>query len=308
MIRDGDDYHFLYDDLNAVPSLCYFITYIDEHKVDSHFILNSILTSLEKIAVKSLDALIEVKSYLRQLTQKGQQFKYLNRMILSYEDKYYAAGYGVTSIEDAMKMVDSNSDIKTGEKAKEEKVWGENEGVYVSYNWEGHSSHIVDFLCFVLENKGIPYLRDKNDCNYKDNIKEFMDAIRAGKTVIVVFSRPYLKSKNCMYELSGILQDPSYKDRILPVVVDDTIRDDQFYVELVKYWKETKDKQEDIVKQLVAIDPDMAEPQQTKLDEINDVYGLLKVIKDYVDWVNAENLDALCSTRFKTIIDIILSR
>lgn len=308
MIRDGDDYHFLYDDLNAVPSLCYFIAYIDEHKVDSHFILNSILSSLEKIAIKSLDALIEVKSYLRQLTQKGQQFKYLNRMILSCEDKYYAAGYGVTSIEDAMKMVDSNSDIKTGEKAKEEKVWGENEGVYVSYNWEGHSSHIVDFLCFVLENKGIPYLRDKNDCNYKDNIKEFMDAIRAGKTVIVVFSRPYLKSKNCMYELSGILQDPSYKDRILPVVVDDTIRDDQFYVELVKYWKETKDKQEDIVKQLVAIDPDVAEPQQTKLDEINDVYGLLKVIKDYVDWANAENLDALCSTRFKTIIDIILSR
>ena len=185
---------------------------------------------------------------------------------------------------------------------------GENEGVYVSSNWEGNSSHIVDFLCFGLENKGIPYLRDKNDCNYKDNIKEFMDAIRAGKTVIVVFSRPYLKSKNCMYELSGILQDPSYKDRILPVVVDDTIRDDQFYVELVKYWKETKDKQEDIVKQLVAIDPDMAEPQQTKLDEINDVYGLLKVIKDYVDWANAENLDALCSTRFKTIIDIILSR
>lgn len=308
MIKDGDDYHFLYDDLNAVPSLCYFIAYIDEHKVDSHFILNSILTSLEKISVKSLDALIEVKSYLRQLTQKGQQFKYLNRMILSYEDKYYAAGYGVTSIEDAMKMVDSNRDIKTGEKAKEEKVWGEKEGVYVSYNWEGHSSHIVDFLCFVLENKGIPYLRDKNDCNYKDNIKEFMDAIRAGKTVIVVFSRPYLKSKNCMYELSGILQDPSYKDRILPVVVDDTIRDDQFYVELVKYWKETKDKQEDIVKQLVAIDPDVAEPQQTKLDEINDVYGLLKVIKDYVDWANAENLDALCSTRFKTIIDIILSR
>ena len=58
----------------------------------------------------------------------------------------------------------------------------------------------------------------------------------------------------------------------------------------------------------MAIDPDVAVPQQTKLDEINDVYGLLMVIKDYVDWANAENLDALCSTRFKTIIDIILCK
>lgn len=308
IIKDGDNYHFLYDNVNAVPSLCYFIAYIDEHKIDSHFILNSILTSLERIAVKSIDALLEVKSYLRQLTQKGQQFKYLNRLILSYEDKYYAAGYGVTSIKEAMKKVDSDDDIKTGEKVEEEKVWGENDGVYISYNWEGHSSHIVDFLCFVFENKGIPYLRDQRDCHYLDNIKEFMNAIRAGRTVIVVFSRPYLKSKNCMYELSGILQDPDYKNRILPVVVDDTIRDDQFYVELVKYWKELKDKQEGIVEQLIDIDPDMAEPQKVQLEEIKAAYGLLKVIKDYVDWANADNLDALCSTRFKKIIDKIMGK
>ena len=255
-----------------------------------------------------MDALLEVKSYLRQLTQKGQQFKYLNRLIISYEDKYYAAGYGVTTIKEAMIKVDSDEDTKTGKKVEEEKVWGENEGVYISYNWEGHSSHIVDFLCFVFENKGIPYLRDKKDCNYLDNIKEFMNAIRAGKTVIVVFSRPYLKSKNCMYELSGILQDPCYKDRILPVVVDDTIRESQFYVDLVKYWKEEKDKQEDIVKQLLEIDEEMVEPQQTKLNEIKDVYALLKGITEYIDWVNAENLDAMCATRFKTIIDKIIER
>ena len=59
---------------------------------------------------------------------------------------------------------------------------------------------------------------------------------------------------------------------------------------------------------MLDIDPDMAEPQRVKLNEINTVYGLLKVIKDYVDWENAENLDALCVTRFKAIIDIILAK
>ena len=79
-------------------------------------------------------------------------------------------------------------------------------------------------------------------------------------------------------------------------------------MDLVKYWKEEKDKQEDIVKQLQEIDESMVEPQQNRLNEIKDVYALLKGITEYIDWVNAENLDAMCATRFKTIIDKIIER
>lgn len=49
----------------------------------------------------------------------------------------------------------------------------------------------------------------------------------------------------------------------------------------------------------------MAEPEEMKLKEIEQVYGLLKVIKEYIDWANADNLDALSSSRFKKIIDEI---
>ena len=58
---------------------------------------------------------------------------------------------------------------------------------------------------------------------------------------------------------------------MLPVVVDDTIRDDDFYVELVKHWKEKKDKQTEIVEKLRAIDPDMAEPEEVKLKEFKKI-------------------------------------
>ena len=47
----------------------------------------------------------------------------------------------------------------------------------------------------------------------------------------------------------------------------------------------------------------MAEPEEMKLKEIEQVYGLLKVIKEYIDWANADNLDALSSSRFKKIIE-----
>jgi len=308
MIKDGDDYHFNYDNPNAISSLCYFIRYSHERKMDGHFMLNSILNSLERIAIKSKDALMEVTQYLRQLTQRGEMYKYLNRYIIGFEDKYYAAYSGIGDINEAMRIADGGRLKKTEEEKAEEVPWKEDEGIYISYNWEGHSAHIVDYLGFVLENRGIPFKLDKKDCLYTANIKEFMKAIRAGKTVIVVLSRPYLRSKNCMYELSGIMENVDYKDRMLPVVVDDTIRDDDFYVELVKHWKEKKDKQTEIVEKLRDIDPDMAEPEEVKLKEIEQVYSLLKVIKEYIDWAHADNLDALSSSRFKKIIDEIYKR
>lgn len=308
MIKDEDDYHFNYDNPNTISSLCYFIRYSHERKMHDHFMLNSILNSLEKIAIKSKDTLMEVTQYLRQLTKMGEMYKYLNRYIIGFEDKYYAAYSGIGDISEAMQIVNGEHLAKTEEEKSEEKLWGEDEGIYISYNWEGHSAHIVDYLGFVLENRGIPFKLDKKDSPYTANIKEFMNAIRAGKTVIVVLSRPYLRSKNCMYELSGIMENVDYKDRMLPVVVDDTIRDDNFYVELVRHWKEKKDKQTEIVEKLRDIDPDMAEPAEMKLKEIEQVYGLLKVIKEYIDWANADNLEALSSTQFKKIIDEIYKR
>ena len=248
LVVDGDDYHFNYDNPNAVPSLCFFIGHYYEHKLDGHFMLSSILNSLERIAIKSQDSLMEVKRYLSLMTQKNERYKYLNRYIISFEDKFYAANQGIDDINVAMKKVD---DVEY--KNKQEEVSGEmteineDDSIYVSYNWESASKNIVEFLCFVLETNKIPFKRDKKDCHYLDNIKSFMDTIRNGKTVIVVFSRPYLKSKNCMYELSGIMEDTSYIERILPVVVDDGIREPMFYADLAEYWKGQRDSQNELV-------------------------------------------------------------
>lgn len=294
IIRDGDDFHFTFDDTNAVPSLCYFIEYNDKHKMDAHFMLNSILTSLERIAIKDKDSLFEVKNELGLLTQKGKQFQYLNRYIIAFEDKYYAAYSGIGDIKEAMKMVDEDEVV--------DEEWPEEEFVYISYNWESTSSVTVNYLCDVLKDNNIPYKRDREDCNYMDNIMEFMNAIRNGKTVIVVFGLRYMKSVNCMYELSGIMEHPDYVKRILPVVVDDAVRRTSFYISLAKHWKKKKDDKEKEVAKLKAIDAFLAEPEEKKLKEIEAIYKILPVIKDYIDWTNTENLNALCSSRFSSII------
>ena len=294
IIRDGDDCHFNFDDTDAVPGLCFFIEFNDKHKLDGHFMLNSILTSLERIAIKDKDSLFEVKNALGQLVQKGKQFQYLNRYIIAFEDKFYAADSGIGDIKEAMKKVD--------EKSADKREMTEDDYVYISYNWESTSFVTVNYLCDVLTDNKIPHKRDKKDCNYMDNIKEFMDAIRDGKIVIVVFGRLYMKSRNCMYELSGIMEHPDYIKRILPVVVDDNVRKTSFYISLAKYWKKQKESQEKAINQLKDVDEFLAAPEETKLKEIEAIYKLLPVIKEYVDWTNTENLNAMCSTRFSSII------
>lgn len=300
IIKDGDDYHFNFEDTDAVPALCFFIEFNDKYKLDGHFMLNSILTSLERIAIKDKDALFEVKNELGQLTQKGKQFQYLNRYIIAFEDKYYAADSGIGDINEAMKKVDENS--------TEECVVTEDDYVYISYSWKCDSIRSVDYLCMVLENNKIPYKRDKKDCNYMDNIKEFMNTIRSGKLVIVVFSRPYLRSINCMYELSGIMEDPTYVNRILPVVADNDIRQTRFYVNLAQYWVKEKEKQEKEVALFKGLPLELAKPEEEKLAQIEAIIKLLPTIKSYLDWTNTENLNAMCATQFSSILRKIRER
>lgn len=311
LMRDGEDFYFNYDQINAIPSLCYFIKYVQEQKLEGFQTLNTILNSLEKIALRNVEALAEVKQYLKELTKKGEPYKYLNRYVIAFEDKYYSSNPGISDINAVMALVKEDVKALAAKEERENQPDDTAEAedvVYISYSWKDASKYTVDYLCFVLDTNHIRFKRDQKDCTYTANIKEFMNAIRAGKMIVVVLSRTYLFSTNCMYELTGIIEAGEYENRILPVVMDDTIRESLFYVDLVKYWKGKKEEQGEVVNQLNAIDPAMAEPEAEKLREIEAVYSKLSEIKKYIDWTNAENLESLSASHFRSIIEIIKNR
>ena len=58
---------------------------------------------------------MEVTQYLRQLTQRGEMYKYLNRYIIGFEDKYHAAYSGISDINEAMRIADGGRLTKTEE-------------------------------------------------------------------------------------------------------------------------------------------------------------------------------------------------
>lgn len=303
LLDDYQEYNFCFADVNATTLLIQVIDICHQHKYNNDYANPSIITSLEKIAIRDEESLKEVKRVIRELIGKDIYYKYLNRYLIQFENKYYDSHSPIKNIDQVINMIDNDMP------SEENSIKARNQTpVYISYNWEDNSDHTVNHLCTVFVLRRINYSRDKQNCHYLDNIKTFMNSIRNGEIIVVVLSRAYMLSKNCMYELSGILERKDGMDRILPVVVDDSIRDRRFYIDMVKYWKDQKDKIDDDVNTMMGIDPNMVAPLVKEQEEIKAIYGFLLKIKDYIDWINADSLNNLSSSNFQSLIDKILEK
>lgn len=179
--------------------------------------------------------------------------------------------------------------------------------VYISYNWEDKSDVTANHLYDTLQ-RHFAVRRDKVDCNYRENIKEFMEAIREGQYIVLILSQEYLKSENCMFELVGVMKHPDYKNRLFPIVCDSKdskVRDDDFYVELLKEWKQKLDEKKALVEKAKEANEKGAAPLEEKLKEIVDVNEFLAEIKRYVDYANAPSFVDASKERFSRIIEAL---
>lgn len=110
--------------------------------------------------------------------------------------------------------------------------------IFVSYAWGGESEAIVDQLDQAFQASGITIIRDKRDLGYKGRIKNFMEQIGRGKAVIVVISKKYLESENCMFELVQIAKNDQFYDRVFPIVLADAnIYKPIQRLKYVQYWE-----------------------------------------------------------------------
>jgi hypothetical protein len=93
--------------------------------------------------------------------------------------------------------------------------------VFISYAWGNEYEQIVNEIDKALLALGLKIIRDKRDLGYTGSIKEFIECIGRGASIIVVVSDKYLKSPNCMFELVEITKNKQLNDRIFPVVLAD---------------------------------------------------------------------------------------
>jgi GTPase SAR1 family protein len=123
--------------------------------------------------------------------------------------------------------------------------------VFVSYAWTDESTALVDKLQEAFGERDIVLIRDKNEMQYKDSIREFMERIGRGKCIVVVLSKKYLESKNCMFELTEIAERDDIRDRVFPIVLDDArIYDALDRIGYIKHWEQKKKRLDDEMKKV----------------------------------------------------------
>jgi hypothetical protein len=109
--------------------------------------------------------------------------------------------------------------------------------IFLSYSW--NDSNIADQLDVMFKIKGIMPTRDIRDVEYKSSIKEYMKKVRFTDYCLMIISKNYLTSRNCLYEVLEFVKDDNYKEKILPIIKTDV---DVYSAEkragYVKYWQD----------------------------------------------------------------------
>lgn len=151
--------------------------------------------------------------------------------------------------------------------------------VFISYQWK--HSNVVDEIQKVFEDLGYLVIRDKKDLSNGNSLTEFMELINHPKVdyVISVISDSYLKSENCMFEVSQMLQKYKFKDVVLAYVVsEDQNEKVQIYKDAdrqkyIDYWKNSSSAQAD---KIGTITSDLSKFLTAIADKVNPAEKILR--------------------------------
>jgi internalin A len=145
--------------------------------------------------------------------------------------------------------------------------------VFISYKWGGDSEALVDEIQQRLADRGVLITRDKNEVAYRDSIQQFMQRIGTGKCIVVILSKAYLESRNCMYELTQIADHPEFARRVYPIVMEDAgIFDPRTQLGYIKYWANKRTE----------LDAEMKEVGQEHLEGIREELDLYADIRNTI--------------------------
>lgn len=239
----------------------------------------------------------------------------------------------------------NNHNIKYIEVKKSSKEYSYNGIAYYFDNKKREpieKSFITLFLSYCQKDKGIADIveeklneheirlkifRDIREVEYRDKFSEFMQTISDKDFVLSIISDRYLKSRNCMYEMSELMRDRKYENKLLFIVISD--EDKKYYspedlpdnekqgvgahiynvyqqTEYIVYWQEKEKELESAIK--IINNPIISGNQNSELEivqtielKIRDLMGLLFDRKGI-------SFEEMVKTNFIDIINIIRNK
>lgn len=110
----------------------------------------------------------------------------------------------------------------------------EKQTLFISYNWKDGNSYADELETQLSEEFDVK--RDKSQLIANDDIYDFMAEIIKCDNVIIVLTAEYVKSLNCMLEMSYMFEQPDWKAKVTVLVIDESLYSTERKVEIVNYW------------------------------------------------------------------------
>lgn len=119
--------------------------------------------------------------------------------------------------------------------------------VYMSYAWgkqdEHHEEVSSNIYNSLKQEIGFRVIRDKEELSAGDSVQTFEELIGWSNHIIVIISKKYLQSEDCMKELAYIYQtskdEKHFKTKVIPIVLDDVdITSSPKRIKYVQHWQE----------------------------------------------------------------------
>ena len=162
--------------------------------------------------------------------------------------------------------------------------------VHISYKHDKKYDSALDAIKNGLKKNNIDYSIDVQDIKYRDDIVKYEKEIGRADRVIMFITALYLKSIDCMFEMTEIFKNTDVKDRVFPVVdMSPITRDRKGLEEIKNYWQEQK------VDALVQMqkEPGSSDYVINDLSKINAILNVLDEFWNYIAHINTGSFDKL---------------
>lgn len=106
--------------------------------------------------------------------------------------------------------------------------------LFISYCWKDGNTY-ADELETQL-NSHFKVLRDKSQLIVNDDIFDFMEKIANCDNVIIILTSEYVKSLNCMLEMSYLVSQKDWALKAMVLVIDDSLYSIERKLEVINYW------------------------------------------------------------------------
>lgn len=151
--------------------------------------------------------------------------------------------------------------------------------VHITYKHDNAHKSGIDAIKAGLDTHKIPYSIDEYDIKYKDNIQKYEDEIGTSDVVIMFVIPEYLKSLDCMYEMTQLYKNGNVNQRVFPVVdLCNVQRNGDGLAEIRKYWQGEHLR-------IMGLHSKCSGNSNFLLDEIKKINNILKTLDDFWEYI-----------------------